>query len=142
MKQSQTLKKVKLVFDSQFCGREETEVFVPADATEEYIKDLFYTVLGVPYNRECDYQVLREVEVDKWFQPDPSIDVSNMVAYGYNWAGMCPLRQVAAEIFFRQGKEVFLLYYDQSEAVASSVEEIRKHGENGGIFGVEVSDCE
>lgn len=92
MNQSQTLKRVKLTFDSQFVGTEETEVFIPVDATDEYIRELFHGALGLRYDdKQCRYQTVEVVRVGEWLQPDLEIDISDMIAYGYKWAGMCPL---------------------------------------------------
>ena len=50
------LKTVKLIFDSQFCGYEESSVKIPAETDDLYIQSLFEEVLGVPYNEEdCRY---------------------------------------------------------------------------------------
>ena len=45
--------KVKLVFDAQFCGRMESVVDVPDDATEEDIQKLFPSELGLEYDENC-----------------------------------------------------------------------------------------
>lgn len=45
--------RVKLVFDAQFCGRMESAVYVPDDATEEDIQKLFPSELGLEYDENC-----------------------------------------------------------------------------------------
>lgn len=51
--------KVKLVFDAQFCGRMESIVKVPDDATEEDIKELFPSELGLEYDKNCTIEILK-----------------------------------------------------------------------------------
>lgn len=51
---------VRLIFDAQFVGRMECEVFVPEwrVANEQNINDLFLEVLGVEYDKNCSYEVI------------------------------------------------------------------------------------
>ena len=74
--------------------------------------------------------------------PDSSITIAEMRNYGYIYEGeqpyeMLPLRVDRAIELFNQDCEVFLLYDDNGEGAANSIEEINSHGENGGIFGIE-----
>ena len=51
------MKKITLIFDAQFVGREETTIEVKDNITEEEIKQLFPTYLGVEYDESCYYVV-------------------------------------------------------------------------------------
>lgn len=52
-------KRVKLIFDSQFCGQEDLEINIPACRDDAYIQSLFDKLLGVPYNKEaCRYEII------------------------------------------------------------------------------------
>ena len=73
--------------------------------------------------------------------PDPSISVADMEKYGYTWDGMLPLQETAAaQLFEKEDMQIFRLYGDGSEGIIGSVDEIRAHAENGGIFGVHKED--
>ena len=69
--------------------------------------------------------------------PDKTITQENMVEYGYDWVGMIPLREQAAEKLYDAGVEIFVLRQDNSEAAIDSKADITDHAEKGGIFGVE-----
>ena len=69
--------------------------------------------------------------------PDKTITQENMVEYGYDWVGMIPLREQAAEKLYDAGVEIFELRQDNSEAAIDSKADITDHAEKGGIFGVE-----
>lgn len=69
--------------------------------------------------------------------PDKTITQENMVEYGYDWVGMIPLREQAAEKLYDAGVEIFVLRQDNSEAVIDSKADIADHAQGGGIFGVE-----
>jgi hypothetical protein len=60
-----------------------------------------------------------------------------MVNYGYTYTGMLPVSEFEAAQLFAANNEVFLLYPDDTEAVAESLDDILKHAEYGGMFGVE-----
>ena len=53
-------KYVRLIFDAQFVGRMECEMFVPEwrVSNEQNINDLFLEVLGVEYDKNCSYEVI------------------------------------------------------------------------------------
>ncbi len=73
--------------------------------------------------------------------PDPSISVADMEKYGYTWDGMLPLQETAAaQLFEKEDMQIFRLYEDGSEGIIGSIDEIRAHAENGGIFGVHKED--
>lgn len=69
--------------------------------------------------------------------PDKTITQEDMVQYGYDWGGMIPLREQAAEKLYDAGVEVFVLNQNNSEAVVDSKDYFTDHAERGGIFGVE-----
>ena len=69
--------------------------------------------------------------------PDKTITQEDMVQYGYDWVGMIPLREQAAEKIYDAGVEVFVLRQDNSEASIDSKADIANHAQGGGIFGVE-----
>ncbi len=69
--------------------------------------------------------------------PDKTITQENMVQYGYDWGGMIPLREQAAEKLYDAGVEIFVLNQNNSEAVVDSKDYFTDHAERGGIFGVE-----
>lgn len=52
--------KVKLIFDAQFCGHEEVEVNMPDNATEEDIQSQFKPVLGITYDENCFYEIMKD----------------------------------------------------------------------------------
>lgn len=69
--------------------------------------------------------------------PDKTITQEDMVQYGYDWVGMIPLREQAAEKLYDAGLEIFVLNQDGSEASIDSKDYLTDHAERGGIFGVE-----
>lgn len=69
--------------------------------------------------------------------PDRTITQDEMVEYGYEWGGMIPLREQAAEKLYDAGLEIFVLNQDNSEASIDSKDYLTDHAERGGIFGVE-----
>lgn len=88
-------------------------------------------------------QTLKERETErqgseKIPMPDPSITVKDMNDYGYTYGGMLPLNTQAALSLFEYC-DVYLLYEDDTDGAAMSVEEISNFD---GIFGVEKDDWE
>ena len=81
----------------------------------------------------------KEPEKDKniIIMPDPAIDVSKMNLYGYTADGILPLTTDKAVELFNNDITVYLLYPDNTEAMAFDVPEIENHE---GIFGVERDD--
>ena len=70
--------------------------------------------------------------------PDPTITVKEMQEYGYDWNGMLPLQEAAAvQLFEKDDMQIYRLYGDGSEGAVESIEELRNHAEQGGIFGIE-----
>lgn len=56
--------KVYFGWNSQFCGACHDIAYVPNDATDAYIEDMFEEVLGVPYNEDCYYKKLDEINYE------------------------------------------------------------------------------
>lgn len=69
--------------------------------------------------------------------PDHSITHEDMVAYGYDWDGMIPLREQTAEKLYDAGFEVFVLHPNNAEAVIENKECLADYVKNSAIFGVE-----
>jgi hypothetical protein len=84
---------------------------------------------------EVLYEKVEDMAVE--VVPDKTITQENMVEYGYDWVGMIPLREQAAEKLYDAGVEIFVLRQDNSEAAIDNKADITDHTEKGGIFGVE-----
>jgi len=69
--------------------------------------------------------------------PDPDISILDRNAYGYFDDEMLPLSRDRAAEFFEKDLSVYLLYEDNTEAMAFDREDITNHG---GIFGIECTD--
>lgn len=69
--------------------------------------------------------------------PDPDISISDRNAYGYFDDEMLPLSKERAAELFEQDLTVYLLYEDNTEAMAFDREDITNHD---GIFGIEHTD--
>lgn len=69
--------------------------------------------------------------------PDPDISISDRNAYGYFDDEMLPLSRERAAELFEKDLTVYLLYEDNTEAMAFDREDITNHG---GIFGIERTD--
>ncbi|GHV47660.1 hypothetical protein FACS189499_05550 [Clostridia bacterium] len=68
--------------------------------------------------------------------PDPSVTIAEMNTFGYT-AELLPLSQAKALELFEIGNPVYLLYPDNTEAMALDTDEIKVHD---GFCGVEVED--
>ena len=79
-----------------------------------------------------------EVEL-KEDMPDPSYTVNDMIAYGYTDEEMLPLSKDRAIELIEQDITVYMLYGDNTEAMAFDAEEIRDHD---GLFGITKEDWE
>ena len=66
--------------------------------------------------------------------PDPNISISDRNSYGYLDDEMLPLSKERATELFKENLPVFLLYEDDSEAIAFDLKDIDNHN---GIFGIE-----
>lgn len=50
--------KVLFVFNSQFCGESRQIIDIPDNTEEKSIKAMFSNVMGVPYSKDCYYEIL------------------------------------------------------------------------------------
>ncbi|MEL5898274.1 DNA repair protein RadC [Clostridium sporogenes] len=66
--------------------------------------------------------------------PDPNISISDRNSYGYLDDEMLPLSKERATELFKENLPVFLLYEDDSEAIAFDLKDIDNHN---GIYGIE-----
>lgn len=71
--------------------------------------------------------------------PDPAISIESMNAYGYTDYNMLPLTKERALELMERDVTVYMLYTDNTEAMAFDTEEIRSFD---GIFGIEASEWE
>lgn len=71
--------------------------------------------------------------------PDPAISIESMNAYGYTDHNMLPLTKERALELMERDVTVYMLYTDNTEAMAFDAEEIRSFD---GIFGIEASEWE
>ena len=69
--------------------------------------------------------------------PDPDISILDRNSYGYLYDEMLPLTKERATELFEQDLTVYLLYEDNTEAMAFDLKDIDNHG---GIFGMERTD--
>lgn len=79
---------------------------------------------------------LNEVHADL---PDPNIKQSDMNAYGYSYEDMLPLTQDSAQKLFDMDAAVYMLHYDNTEALVMDASEIKNFD---GIFGIEKAEWE
>ena len=69
--------------------------------------------------------------------PDPTVSIDDRNAYGYVSDELLPLSQERATELFEQDLTVYLLYEDNTEAMAFGREDIDTHS---GLFGIEKAD--
>lgn len=69
--------------------------------------------------------------------PDPDVSIADRNAYGYTSDELLPLSKERAAELFEQDLTVYLLYEDNTEAMAFDREDIDSHS---GLFGVEKAD--
>lgn len=69
--------------------------------------------------------------------PDPSVSIEEMHAYGYTYSGMLPLSKKRALELFKRDMPVYMLYDDNSEAMALKVKDIARFT---GYFGISCED--
>ncbi len=81
-------------------------------------------------------ELLRQEVMEVPKLPDETISVDNMKSYGYSWGGMLPMNEAAA-LEVMQNCNVYLLYTDNTESMATDKTQIAAHAAKGGIFGVE-----
>ena len=61
----------------------------------------------------------------------------DLLNYGYLWLGMCEIPYAIA-LGIADSQAVYLLYEDDTENLAENENEIKRHYENGGKFGIEL----
>ena len=76
---------------------------------------------------------------DNGYMPDPSMSIAAMNAYGYTDENMLPLCKERALELMEHDVPVYMLYDDNSEAMAFEPEDIQLFS---GLFGVEKTDWE
>lgn len=76
---------------------------------------------------------------DNGYVPDPSMSIEAMNAYGYTDADMLPLSKERALELFERDVPIYMLYDDNSEAMAFEAEDIHLFS---GCFGVSREDWE
>jgi hypothetical protein len=84
--------------------------------------------------RGIDLTVKEPDREDDIIMPDSAIGFSEMTLYGYTAEGILPLTAHRATELFNEDHTIYLLYSDNTEAMAFSREEIESHD---GIFGIE-----
>lgn len=91
----------------------------------------------IPYLDAIEIFLLHHLKSEGWIEEtDTNV---NFTEYGYTWKEMKHLTFLdAAYRFAIEGKSVYLLFSDNTEAEASNLEEISEHQNNGGIFGYEL----
>lgn len=62
-----------------------------------------------------------------------------LIKYGYKWLGMKEVSKDFAIIYFKDNA-IYMLYENNTESQADSVEEIEEHYKNGGKFGIELNE--
>jgi len=82
---------------------------------------------------------LPEAAPDNGYMPDPSVSVESMNAYGYTDQDMLPLSKDRAAELAERDVTVYMLYEDNTEAMAFEPEEIQNHS---GMFGITREDWE
>ncbi|MDO5398198.1 MAG: DUF4316 domain-containing protein [bacterium] len=71
--------------------------------------------------------------------PDPNITLADMHSYGYSYENMLPLTKDTAQKLFDMDTAVYMLHYDDTEALVLDASEIEGFD---GIFGIEKTDWE
>lgn len=112
------------------------------EATEAYSittsvlnEETNYNFSKVAKEENSDFNVL--IQEHTYPLPDPDISISDRNDYGYFGDEMLPLSRERAVELFEQDLTVYLLYEDDTEAIAFDREDITNHG---GIFGIERTD--
>lgn len=77
------------------------------------------------------------IEEHSYPMPDPEVSIADRNAYGYTSDELLPLSQERAVELFEQDLTVYLLYEDNTEAMAFDREDIDNHS---GLFGIEKTD--
>lgn len=114
------------------------------DKTPSEAKELFDIVVAptVPETPAPEIAVEKappETAPDNGYMPDPSVSIESMNAYGYTDADMLPLSKDRALELAERDVAVYMLYEDNTEAMAFDTDEIQSFG---GIFGITREDWE
>ena len=102
----------------------------PKDRQSEVLPEPSTTEQSKPITEQISEQMSEPM-------PDPTITAAERDAYGYTAEDILPLNAERAVELFNNDHAVFLLYPDNTEAMAFDVEEIKAHD---GIFGMERED--
>lgn len=89
-----------------------------------------HAALGIAMKKQYELDMLL---------PDPTVTIMQMREYGYEDSGMLPLSESWALQFYDSNNTVYLLYPDNTEAMALDREEIANHD---GLLGIERGDWE
>ncbi|RXI40160.1 hypothetical protein DP129_05485 [Clostridium tetani] len=103
--------------------------------TSPSIGDTNSNFTGTAKEQGSDFTV--PIQEHSYPLPDPSVSVSDRNSYGYLDDEMLPLSRERATELFEQDLTVYLLYEDDTGAIAFDSEDIENHS---GIFGVERND--
>ena len=90
---------------------------------------------GTEKEQESDFMI--PIQEHIYPLPDPDISIKERNSYGYLDDEMLPLSRERAAELFEQGLSVYLLYEDDTEAMAFDLEDIDNHS---GIFGIHRTD--
>lgn len=90
---------------------------------------------GTEKEQESDFMI--PIQEHTYPLPDPDISIKDRNSYGYLDDEMLPLSRERAAELFEQDLSVYLLYEDDTEAMAFDLEDIDKHS---GIFGIQRTD--
>lgn len=71
--------------------------------------------------------------------PDESITIDEMKDYGYDYAGMLPMREAVASNIMKLCT-IYRIYDDNTEGAIDNEAELKQHAAHGGIFGIEEND--
>ena len=90
---------------------------------------------GTEKEQESDFMI--PIQEHTYPLPDPDISIKDRNSYGYLDDEMLPLSRERVAELFEQDLSVYLLYEDDTEAMALDYEDIDKHS---GIFGIQRTD--
>lgn len=88
-------------------------------------------------SRAAEEQMIDEPIQHDYPMPDPTVSIDDRNAYGYTADELLPLSKERAAELWEQDLTVYLLYEDNTEAMAFDREDIDNHD---GIFGIDKTD--
>lgn len=121
----------------EICKLHEVGKKAPLQVTDIGIMDEIQAVQDAAIAMEPPVEEAPEPVAD--VPPDPAISVEARNAYGYTDDAMLPLTKDRAMELFERDVPVYLLYGDNTEAMAFEAQEILSHD---GIFGIDRADWE